>query len=143
MDLSKESSQILGSRLRERNLLAPGTTFYWYRERDREFRQYFTCDATSRLVFCCDIEGLITALGTTYVTDEWRLFIDSSTISLKAVLLHNGNRLRSVPVAHSVLMSESYESMKILLDSIQYEQHNWLVCGDLKVSREILNISLQ
>ena len=31
VNLSKESAQLLGSRLRENNLLAPGTTFYWYR----------------------------------------------------------------------------------------------------------------
>ena len=30
LTLSKESAQLLGSRLREKRLLAPGTTFYWY-----------------------------------------------------------------------------------------------------------------
>jgi hypothetical protein len=29
-------------------------------------------------------------------------------------------------------MKETYENMKILLDSIKYDQHNWLICGDLK-----------
>ena len=29
LNLSKESAQLLGSRLRDHNLLAPGTTFYW------------------------------------------------------------------------------------------------------------------
>jgi hypothetical protein len=35
--LSKERSQLLGSRLREKHLLAPETTFYWYREGEKEF----------------------------------------------------------------------------------------------------------
>ena len=35
--LSKESAQLLGSRLREKNLLAQETTFYWYRTREKEF----------------------------------------------------------------------------------------------------------
>ena len=56
-----DSAQLLGSRLRENNLLAPGTTFYWYRERGllhkenldsssqpRETRHWFT--ATTLLI---------------------------------------------------------------------------------------------
>lgn len=42
LNLSKESAQLLGSRLRERRLLAPGTTFYWYRDREKDFREFFT-----------------------------------------------------------------------------------------------------
>ena len=45
-------------------------------------------------------------------SDEWRLFIDSSKVSLKAVLLHNGNVLPSIPVAHAFGIKESYDSMK-------------------------------
>ncbi|KAK3891318.1 hypothetical protein Pcinc_004762 [Petrolisthes cinctipes] len=37
LNLSKESAQLLGSRIREKCLLAPETTFYWYRDREREF----------------------------------------------------------------------------------------------------------
>ena len=41
-------------------------------------------------------------LGLEHDPDEWRLFIDSSKASLKAVLLHNVNQNPSVPVAHAV-----------------------------------------
>ncbi|KDR19280.1 hypothetical protein L798_06074 [Zootermopsis nevadensis] len=41
-------------------------------------------------------------IGVTYDQKEWRLFIDSSKLSLKAVMLHNGNVKASVPVAHCV-----------------------------------------
>ena len=44
LHLSKESAQLLASRLRENNLLAPQATFYWYQNRDDEFRKYFTRD---------------------------------------------------------------------------------------------------
>ena len=44
LNLSKESALLLGSRLRDHNLLAPGTTFYWYGNREEEFRKYFTWD---------------------------------------------------------------------------------------------------
>jgi len=42
------------------------------------------------LVFCYDVDGLMNALGIEYDPQEWRLFRDSSKLSLKAVLLHNG-----------------------------------------------------
>ena len=53
-----------------------------------------------------------------YSASDWRLFIDSSEQSLKAVLLHNGNVYPiypSIPTAHSVWMKEDRESVKILL----------------------------
>jgi hypothetical protein len=43
------------------------------------------------------------------------LFIDSSEVSLTAVLLHNGNKFPSVPLAHDANMTESYENMKLIL----------------------------
>ena len=42
LNLSKESAEILGSRLDERNLLAPGTTFAWYRHREQKFTSFFS-----------------------------------------------------------------------------------------------------
>ncbi|XP_076814257.1 uncharacterized protein LOC143460567 [Clavelina lepadiformis] len=35
LNLTKESAQLLGSRLRENNLLAPCTTYFWYRYEDK------------------------------------------------------------------------------------------------------------
>jgi len=53
------------------------------------------------LVACKDVDGLFKALNMSHCTEEWRLFIDSSKVSLKAVLLHNGNVLPSIPVARA------------------------------------------
>ena len=61
-------------------------------------------------------------------TTEWRLFIDSSKTSLKSVLLHNGNKFASVPIAYA-----TYENLKILLEKIQYDKYCWTICCDLKV----------
>jgi hypothetical protein len=65
-------------------------------------------------------------------TKEWRLFIDSFKVSLKAVL-HNGNKFPSEPVVHATNTEESYENMKILLEKIQYEKYSWKICLDLKI----------
>ena len=39
--------------------------------------------------------------------EEWRLFTDATKLSLKAVLLHNGNVQPLVAAAHSVATTES------------------------------------
>ena len=133
LDLSKENAQLLGSRLSESNLLFKKTTLYWYRNREEKFRRFFEVDSSSSLAYCNDVKGLIGALGFSYQPREWRLFIDSSSRSLKAVLLHIGNKIASVPIGHSVQLTESYKNMKILINAIKYSNHNWLICGDLKV----------
>jgi len=50
-------------------------------------------------------------LGHEYNADQWRLLIDSSKVSLKVVLLHNGKTFPSVPLAHAANRKESYESI--------------------------------
>jgi hypothetical protein len=57
-------------------------------------------------------------LGHEYNPNQWRLFIDSSKVSLKVVFLHNRNRFPSVPLAPAANIKESYESMKLLLGKI-------------------------
>ena len=97
---------------------------------EREFVNLLASDGT--LVYCTDI-ALIAHLDVEYEASQWRLFIDSSKRSLKGVLLHNGNECSSVPVAHSVVMKEEYTNMKILLDKLNYNEHRWLICGDLEL----------
>ncbi|KAJ4451487.1 hypothetical protein ANN_02950 [Periplaneta americana] len=75
-------------------------------------------------VVCCDINGLMKCLNLNHDPTDWRLFMDSSKLSLKAVLLHNGNRLPSIPVGHAVHMKDTYANMTALFDSIKYQEHN-------------------
>jgi hypothetical protein len=82
------------------------------------------------------------ALGHQHNTPEWRLFIDSPKVSLQAMLLHNGNKYQSVPLAHAVNMKESYENTKLLLEKIHYEKCKWNICGDLKVIALLLGLQL-
>ena len=63
-------------------------------------------------------------------------------MSLKLVLLHKGNRFPSVPLAHAANMKESYESMKLLLGKIKYDEFKWKLCGDLKVVALLLGMQL-
>jgi len=50
-----------------------------------------------------------------HISGQWRLFIDLSKISMKAVLLHNGNKFLSIPLVHAVLMKETYENLQFFL----------------------------
>jgi hypothetical protein len=71
------------------------------------------------------------------------LFIDSSEVSLEAVLLHNGSKYPSAPLAHAVNMKESYENMKLLLEMIHCEKCKWNIYGDLKVTALSLGLQLR
>jgi hypothetical protein len=61
------------------------------------------------------------------ISEQWRLFSDSSKVSLKTVLLHNGNQLPSIPLTQAVHMKEMYEIFQVLLEKICYKY------ADLKV----------
>ena len=85
--------------IKVKKLLNDGVRFSWYKDREKEYLPFFINE--SRLVYCVDVKWLIKKLGTAYNPLDWRLFIDSSKASLKAVLLHDGNLFASIPLAHS------------------------------------------
>lgn len=69
LGLLKENSEILASRFKEKNLLAPGTKILFYCNRDAPLRKYFSNE--NSLVFCNDVEGLINVFERiTYATEE-------------------------------------------------------------------------
>ena len=112
----------------------------FYRGRHEEFKDFFS--QQDGVVFCNYVCSVMEALGHEFNSDQWRLFIESSKVSLKLVLLHNGNKFPSVPKAHGANMKESYESMKLLLEKIKYDEFKWKLCGDLKVVALLLGMQL-
>ena len=130
--LSKTSSKILASRLNEKNLVTKDTKVSYYRTREKDLLHFFAEDED--FVYCRDITGLMTAMGLQrYNSNEWRLFIDSSKGSLKCVLLHNGNKLGSLPIAHSTKVKEKYPTIALVMKKIRYDEHEWVICVDLKM----------
>ena len=67
-----------------------------------------------------------------------RLICKEFEDSIATQLLHN--KVGSVPVGHSMKLTESYENLKFVLESLQYSQHNWKICGDLKIISVILGL---
>ncbi|UYV62399.1 hypothetical protein LAZ67_2000421 [Cordylochernes scorpioides] len=141
LDLSKKQSELLGSRLKGWNLLHKGTKVCFFRKRQDEFQDFYSQE--NDLVYCNDVVSLMEALGHDHDTEEWRLFTDSSKISMKAVLLHNINKFPSVPIAHASNMKETYENMKLLLKKIEYERYGWKICSDLKVVALLRGLQLR
>ena len=84
--------------------------------------------------------GLINALDIEYVSSQWRLFIDSSKKSFKAVLLRDGNILPGTPLAYSFILTEHYDNLKLLLAEIDYKTHLWIICSDLKIVAILMGI---
>lgn len=138
LNLSGRQGELLGSRLQEWNLLAPGTKISVQRTRSKEMSGFYF--HSENICFCNDIVSLMGELKIPYDTNEWRLFIDGSKTSLKAVLLHNGNKSPSIPVAYSTVLKETYENMKSILDLIKYKDFKWKVCADLKVIAMLLGL---
>lgn len=132
LGLSKENGELLASRLKEKKCLAKGTKVSFYRDRDLPFRKYFSEE--NNLVYCNDVEGLVNEFESiSYKAEEWRLFMDSTTKNFKAILLNNGNKYAPIPVAHSTVLNEKYEDLKFVLEKLNYNEHQWLLCGDLKI----------
>ena len=129
--LSKQQSELLASRLKQRNLVQEDVRITSFRNLNKDLASFF--DMENKLCYCTNIPGLFTSLGLSHNPSDWCLFIDSSKRSLNGVLLHNGNKYPSFPIAHSVHLKESYENMELLLEAITYSEYQWSLCGDLKV----------
>jgi hypothetical protein len=115
LNLSKESSELLASRLKERNVLHPGMKITFYRRREKDLLPVFTED--KNLVFCNDIGNLLKKIGLSeHNPSEWRLFIDRSKRNLKCVLLNNDNKYGSIPIDHSTRMKERYKAKSLVLE---------------------------
>jgi hypothetical protein len=61
LNLSKESSELLASRLKEKNVLHPGMKITFYRRSEKDFLPFFTED--NNLVFCNDTGNLLKKIG--------------------------------------------------------------------------------
>lgn len=134
LSLSKDSAELLASRLKGEKLLSD---ISFFRNRHQEYLRFFSEEKD--LVYCADIAQLLLKLGVPqYEPKDWRLFIDSSKRSLKCVLLHNGNQFASIPLAHSTTLKENYEAVKYVLEKIGYGQHKWFICVDLKMVNFLL-----
>jgi len=139
--LKQQQAEPLSSRLKGWNLLHQDTEIRFFRKHQNEptkFPPPLSLSQKNDLIFCNDVCSVIETLGHQLVPTEWRLCIDSSKVYLKLVLLQNGEKFPSVPLAHIANMKDFYENMKLLLEKIQYEKYNRNICGDVKANDLLL-----
>ena len=60
--MSKEKSFLDGSLLKDFGVLERGTKISIYRNRDKKFVDFFSCDDNFKLVYCCNLSGLLQCL---------------------------------------------------------------------------------
>ena len=119
--LTKDKSELLASRIKERNLLKKGVKKILCRKRAQNLHVLFI--VKDDLCFCNDIAKLFEQLEIPYDITNSQIFGDASKKSIKAVLLHNDNMLPSVPITYSATMKQSYENLKTMLTSVQHGSH--------------------
>jgi len=82
LKLSTNEAELLRSRLKQWNPLEKNVRNSSFRSRIQQLVPFFRKE--DDLSFCYDVDGLMNALGIKHCPQEWRLFIDSSKLSLKA-----------------------------------------------------------
>lgn len=130
-DLPKWKANLFAQDMYRMGYLEPGT-LRSFDKCDEAFSEFFLEEGP--IIYCPDIDALCRqGFGFEHKSDEWRLFIDSSKLSLKAVLCKNGNDQPSIIVAYARGIPESYESMQKIIELINYNRHQWMLVPDLKV----------
>jgi hypothetical protein len=95
------------------NLLEISVIISFYRKRQSNTGMYYSMDGD--LVYCNSNQELMEELQPEHTPEHWRFFTDSPKVSLKAVLLHNGNMFPSTPLAHAIHVKEMHENLEVLL----------------------------
>ena len=124
--LPKTKGQLLGSQLQQWKLLEKNVKVSYYRKSQSNIAKYFSIDVD--MLYCKDVCGLIDELQLQHVPELWRMFVDLSKVSLKAVLLRNGNKHPSNTSCSCSPHERNLRQNLRFADKICYENHQWNVC---------------
>jgi hypothetical protein len=53
------------------------------------------------LLYCSNIQDLMEELQLENICEQWRFIVNSSKVSLKAMLHHNGNKFPAIPLTYA------------------------------------------
>lgn len=111
-NMSQRMAEWITSFMKKKNATSKHVNGTAYRRRQKKFLQFFSTNGSKTTAYCKDIKGLFAFMNMEYNIKDWRLFIDGSTSSLKAVLLHNTNKMPSIPLFYSTDHKEDYDSLE-------------------------------
>lgn len=80
--------------VRQWNFPAKGVTVSYYMKRQSGRATFYSMDGD--ILYCNNVHKLMEELKPQHTSGQWRLCTDSSTVSLKAMLLHKGNEFPSL-----------------------------------------------
>lgn len=119
--------------LKKKKLTVQGVSFANILKSIAECKEFFKYDATHKFVYCKDIKMVMNRIFGEFNENNWRFFADGTQGFLIICLLHNTNKLPSVPLVFSKIAVETYERMKRMLEAISFENYSMKFCGDLKM----------
>ena len=138
--LSKQQSKLLASQLKQWYLVKTDVRITSFRTQSKDFASFLDIKKQVVLLHKCFWLVHLPWFPTQSLREA--SFIDSSKRSLKAVLWHNGNRYPNISIPHSVHLKESYDNMELLLEADIYNQYQWSLCGDLKVTGLLMGMQV-
>ena len=103
-------AQMLGSRLQQWNLLEKGVIFSSYRKRQSNIAK--NCSIGGDLIYC-NVCLLMEEFQVHPDPEQWRFFINSFKVILKAVLLYNGKKHPSAPLVHAFTWKKPTPTFKV------------------------------
>ncbi|KAG8226674.1 hypothetical protein J437_LFUL005488 [Ladona fulva] len=113
-----------------KNVPEQGAKITFYNAREKKLQPFFIQE--DNLLFCHNVRGLLGKMGLPeYFPDDWHLFTDSSKQNFKCVLLHNGYKYGSIPIARSTKMKEKCDSIVLVLEKIKYHEYQWQISWKL------------
>lgn len=140
LGLSQRQAEYFASWMKNKNLTDHRFNSTAYRRRQKKYQHFYALDETRTVTYCNDIRGLMGAMDIQYNGDDWRLFIDGSSSSLKAVLLHISKEVPAIALYYSTSKKEDRESLTNLLYLIKYNEFRWKICADLKVINILMGV---
>ena len=130
---SVEQQRKVGKFFNDHGLLEDSVDWTSHLGRETSLVKYFD-ELPDGTPYCKEVRLLIEDwFGLLYVPSDYRLFLDSGKGSLKAYLLSNNGRLRSLPLLYSTTLKETQDDVEKVLHAIKYSEHNWSIVADLKM----------
>ena len=138
--LSKQQPEVSASRLQQKAPLRPDTKVTFYRNKESEFLQNFVFK--DDFVYCHNVKGIFLAMGMSkYESNRLEMFYRQFKTKFKvrsSAQFKSYQKYGAVPIGYSTKLNEEYENIKLILRMLKCNEHQWIICVNLKVVNFLL-----